>query len=69
MREPAKPSFWRSMRMVAWGMLGIRKNSAYQQDLAQTNPLYLAVAIIISALLFVLVLLGVVNWVVAGAAG
>ena len=36
--QPPRSSFWRSMRIVAWGFLGIRKRSEYQQDLAQVNP-------------------------------
>ena len=26
-----KSSFWRSLRMVAWGFLGVRKRSGYSQ--------------------------------------
>lgn len=69
MNEPDKPSFWRSMRMVGWGFLGIRKRSAYQQDLAQVNPLYLIVAALVGVLVFVLVLLGIASWVAGGTAG
>lgn len=63
---PTRNSFWRSLRMVAWGFLGIRKRSEYQQDLAQINPFHVILAGILGVLLLVLVLLGVVNWVVSG---
>ena len=68
-RSPApqgRPSFWRSLRIVAWGFLGIRKRSEYQQDLAQVNPFHIVVAGIVGVLLLVLLLLGIVNWVVSG---
>ena len=55
------------MRIVAWGFLGIRKRSEYQQDLAQVNPFHIVLAGIVGVLLLVLLLLGIVNWVVSGA--
>ncbi|MBK8666761.1 MAG: DUF2970 domain-containing protein [Burkholderiales bacterium] len=61
-----KPSFGRSLRMVAWGFLGVRKRSSYQQDLAQVNPLHLVLAALIGAVLFVLLLLGLANWAASG---
>ena len=64
---PPRSSFWRSMRIVAWGFLGIRKRSEYQQDLAQVNPFPIVLAGILGVLLLVLLLLGIVNWVVSGA--
>ena len=62
---PARPSFWRSMRMVGWGLLGIRKRSDYQQDLAQVSPFHVVIAGLVALVLFIVVLLLVVNWVVA----
>ena len=64
---PTKPSFLRSLRLVAWGFLGVRKRSEYQQDLAQVNPFHIVLAGIVGVLLLVLLLLGIVNWVVSGA--
>ena len=60
-----KPSFWRSMKMVAWSFFGIRKSSESQQDVAQVNPFHIIVAGIGSALVFVLGLIVLVNWVVS----
>lgn len=62
-----KPSFWRSLRTVAWGFLGVRKNSEYREDLAQVNPFHLIIAAFLGALFFIGVLLLVVRWVVATA--
>ena len=64
---PTKPSFLRSLRLVAWGFLGVRKNSEYQRDLAQVNPFHVILAGIIGVLLPVLLLVGLVNWAVSGA--
>ncbi len=62
-----KASFGRSLRMVAWGLLGVRKKSDHQRDLGQVNPLHVLVAALAALLVFVLVLVGIVNWVVPGA--
>ena len=64
---PTKPSFLRSLRLVAWGFLGVRKNSEYQRDLAQVNPFHVILAGIIGLVLLVLLLVGLVNWAVSGA--
>ena len=60
-----RPSFWRSMRMVAWGFLGIRKGSEYQRDLSQVSPFHVVVAGLIALVVLIVVLLLIVNWVVA----
>ncbi|HRW71529.1 MAG TPA: DUF2970 domain-containing protein [Ottowia sp.] len=62
-----KPSFGRSMRMVAWGFLGIRKRSEFQQDLGSVNPMHVVLAGLVGALIFIVVLVGIVKWVVSGA--
>ena len=58
-------SFWRSVRMVAWSFLGIRKNSEYQEDLAKVNPLHVMAVGVGAALVLVIGLIVLVNWVVA----
>ena len=62
--QPPRSSFWRSMRIVAWGFLGIRKRSEYQQDLEKINPLHIIVVGLMAIFLLVLSLIAVVNWVV-----
>jgi hypothetical protein len=57
--------FWRSVKMVAWSFLGIRKNSEYQKDLARVNPLHIIAVAIGGVLIFVVSLVILVNWVVA----
>lgn len=60
-----KSSFARSIKLVAWSFLGIRKNSEYQQDLSSVNPLHIVAVAIGAVFIFVLGLIGFVNWVVA----
>ena len=66
-RAGQKLSFWRSLRTVAWGFLGVRKNSEARDDLARVNPLHLIIAALLGALLFIGVLLLAVRWAVATA--
>jgi Protein of unknown function (DUF2970) len=59
------PSLWRTVKTVAWSFLGIRKNSEFQEDLARVNPFHVIAVGIAGALIFVLGLVALVNWVVA----
>ena len=58
-------SFWRSVRVVAWSFLGIRKRSAYQEDLAKVNPLHILAVAFGGAVMLVVGLIVLVNWLVA----
>jgi hypothetical protein len=58
-------SFLRSIKLVAWSFLGIRSNREYQQDLAKVNPVHVVGVGVVGALLLVLGLITLVNWVVA----
>jgi hypothetical protein len=55
----------RSFQVVAWAFMGIRKGSESQQDFSQIKPVTVIVVGIFSALLLVLLLVGLVNWVIA----
>jgi hypothetical protein len=61
----SQPSFWRSIKMVAWSFLGIRKNSESQEDTARVNPFHIIVVGIAGAILLVVSLIVLVNWIVA----
>ena len=67
-QQPAQTSFWRSLRMVGWGLLGIRKKGEYEKDMAQVNPFHVIAAGLIVVVLLVLALVGIVNWVAGGSA-
>ena len=58
-------SLWRSVRVVAWSFLGIRKGSESQEDMARINPFHIIGVGIAAAALFVVGLVILVNWVVA----
>jgi len=58
-------SLWRSVRVVAWSFLGIRKGSESQEDMARVNPFHIIAVGLVAAALFVVSLVILVNWVVA----
>lgn len=60
-----KPSVWRTVKAVAWSFIGVRKNSESQDDGAQVTLYHVIGVGIVGALLFVLSLIALVNWVVA----
>ena len=61
--EKPKPSLLRTIKMVAWAFLGLRKRSEFEQDI-KMNPLHIVAVGIGGAILFVLALVALVNWVV-----
>ena len=60
-----KGSFMMTMKAVAWSFFGVRKRSDYQKDLDQLNPVHIVIAGVIGAVLLIVVLLLLVNWVLA----
>lgn len=58
-----KGSVLETVRAVLWGFLGVRRQSDYQRDVARLNPIHLMVAGVVMALVFVLTLILIVNWV------
>ncbi len=58
-----KGSFIGTVKAVLWGFLGVRRNADYQNDIAKLNPLHLIAVGLGMALLFVLGLILLVNWV------
>jgi hypothetical protein len=59
-----KGSLLRTVRAVAWSLIGLRKGSEYQQDLEKINPLHIIVVGLLALFLLVMALIAVVNWVV-----
>jgi len=60
-----KGSIWHTVKAVGWSFLGIRKNSEFQADIGRLNPFHIIVVGIAGALLFVVSLIALVNWIVA----
>ena len=58
-------SFFRAVQAVLWSFIGIRKNSDGQEDMAKLNPFHVVLVGICLAMIFVLGLIALVNWVVA----
>ncbi|MCV2354581.1 DUF2970 domain-containing protein [Paucibacter sp. B2R-40] len=67
----ARPmSFLQTMRAVAWSFFGVRRGADYEKDVAQLNPVHVIIAGILGAVLFVVVLVVLVQWVIgSGIAG
>ena len=60
-----KGSFLGTMRAVAWSFFGVRKSADYEKDVSQLNPVHVVIAGVIGAVLFIVVLLLLVNWVLS----
>jgi hypothetical protein len=58
-------SFLQTMRAVAWSFFGVRKSAEYEKDVNQLNPVHVVIAGVIGAVLFVVVLIVLVNWVLS----
>lgn len=62
---PVRRGAWlRTLRAVAWSMIGVRKGSQYQQDLEKINPLHLIAIGLVAIFTLVLLLMALVHWVV-----
>lgn len=59
-----QPSLWATVKAVLWGFLGVRRKSDFQQDMASLKPMHLMVVGVVLAFVFVLGLMGLVQWVV-----
>ena len=57
-----KPSFFRSIKSVAWSFVGIRKRSEFQQDFDRVSPLHVIVAGLLAVFCLILVIFLLVKW-------
>ena len=62
---PNKGSLWRTVRAVGWSFFGVRKNSAFQDDVSKLNPLHIIAVGFVAVVIFVVGLILLVRWVVA----
>lgn len=58
-----KSSFAQSMKAVAWSFFGIRRGVDHQNDVNQLNPVHIILAGLLSAALFVGLLVALVRWI------
>ncbi|MBF5003023.1 DUF2970 domain-containing protein [Diaphorobacter caeni] len=66
-RPPAhqrKGSLLRTVRAVAWSMIGLRKGAEYQKDIDKLNPIHIIVVGLLGLFLLVIGLIALVNWIV-----
>ena len=59
-----KPSLLRTIKAMAWAFLGVRKGSEWRSDSALMTPLLVVSVGLVAIFVFVLLLIGIVNWVV-----
>ncbi|CAN7261161.1 MULTISPECIES: DUF2970 domain-containing protein [unclassified Variovorax] len=62
---PRKGSLWRTVKAVAWGFFGVRKNSDYQEDMTKLTPLHIIAVGFVAVVVFVVGLILLVKFVVA----
>jgi hypothetical protein len=60
-----KPSFLRSVKLVAWSFFGVRSQKGYRDDLAKVNPLHVVLVGLVAAALLVVGLISLAKWAVA----
>ena len=59
-----KGSLLRTVRAVAWSLIGLRKGSEYHQDIEKLNPLHIITIGLAAIFLLVIGLIALVNWIV-----
>ena len=60
-----KGSVLGTFKAVAWSFFGVRKNSAFQDDISKLNPLHIIAVGFVAVMIFVGALILIVRWVVA----
>ena len=62
--QARKSSLVRTVRAVAWSLIGLRKGSEYQQDVEKLNPLHIVAVGLLAIFMLVIGLIVLVNWIV-----
>ncbi len=60
-----KHTMIQTFRTVAWSCFGVRKAADHESDFSELNPVHVVVAGVIGALVLILVLTSLVNWVLS----
>ena len=61
---PRKGSLLRTLRAVAWSLIGLRAGEEYRRDLQSIQPLHIVLVGLVALFAFVLGLILLVRWVV-----
>ncbi|HEY9461055.1 MAG TPA: DUF2970 domain-containing protein [Paralcaligenes sp.] len=59
-------SFLKTLKAVAWGFFGVRKNKDHAQDTQTIDPFHLIIAGLLAGAVLVIGLLLIIRWVVPG---
>jgi hypothetical protein len=59
-------SFLDVLKTIAFGALGVRRRADHERETTRIKPIYIIVAGIVAAALFILTLITIVRFVVAG---
>ena len=59
-----KGSFVGTLRAVAWSFFGVRRGADHAQDVAKLNPIHVIIAGVLGAVVFVVSIIVLVNWIV-----
>ena len=62
--QDRKTPLLRTIKAVLWSFIGLRSRAEFNKDLAQLNPIHLIAVGLVLAIVFVLGLAALVNWVV-----
>ncbi|MFN3414785.1 MAG: DUF2970 domain-containing protein [Caldimonas sp.] len=57
-------SLWQTVKAVSWSFFGVRRSVDHAEDVSKLNPVHVVVVGLVLAGLFVLGLVGLVNWVI-----
>jgi hypothetical protein len=64
-RTPPQRNFLATIKAVLWAFFGVRKKDDYEKDAAQLNPVHVIIAGLLGAVIFVILLVVLVNFIVA----
>ena len=63
--ERSKPSFFRTVKAVAWSFVGLRARGDFEEDVKSLSLIHIIVVGLVGIFVFVAVLVLLVNWAVA----
>lgn len=64
-KTPRQRNFFATIKAVLWAFFGVRKKGDYEKDAAQLNPVHVILAGLLGAVIFVILLVILVNFIVA----
>lgn len=64
-KTPSQHNFFATIKAVLWAFFGVRKKGDYEKDAAQLNPVHVILAGLLGAVIFVILLVILVNFIVA----